>query len=173
MELTADLAATELKDEREREREREREDEGSDISKYSQSVPDVGFKYGANQDGVPSAWSLHDRLLLCQGERCWLQDLTSNAPPPPTTGFQDPRDEQVNDVSRGIIDRVQLCKDERRQLQEQGLSKAEANACKKLVLDYLKIKQERKHSSAKARKGRRNSDACHIEATVEPLGQKK
>ncbi|XP_065029159.1 uncharacterized protein LOC135652261 [Musa acuminata AAA Group] len=148
-------------------------DEGSDISKYSQSVPDVGFKYGANQDGVPSAWSLQDRLLLCQGERCWLQDLTSNAPPPPTTGSQDPRDEQVNDVSRGFIDRLQLCKDERRQLQEQGLSKAQANACKKLVLDYLKIKQERKHSSAKARKGRRNPDARHIEATVEPLGQKK
>ncbi|THU54939.1 hypothetical protein C4D60_Mb11t01340 [Musa balbisiana] len=169
MELTADLAATELKD------ERKKEDEGSDISKYSQSVPDVGFKYGANQDGVPSAWSLQDQLLLCQGERRRLQDLTSKAPPPPTTGFQDPRDEQVNDVSRGIIDRLQLCKDERRQLQEQprDLSKAEANACKKLVLDYLKIKQERKHSSAKARKGKRNPDACHIEAAVEPLGLKK
>ncbi|RZR89842.1 hypothetical protein BHM03_00017644 [Ensete ventricosum] len=29
------------------------------------------------------------------------------------------QDEQVNDVSRGITNRLQLCKDERRQLQEQ------------------------------------------------------
>ncbi|CAL9124674.1 unnamed protein product [Musa textilis] len=111
MELTAaDLAATEPKDAREK--SRAREDEGSDmdpnflgISKLSQSVPDVGFKYGANQDGVASAGSLQDRLLVCQGERRRLQGLTSKAPPSPpspTSGFQDPRDERVNDASRGI-----------------------------------------------------------------------
>ncbi|KAJ8511976.1 hypothetical protein OPV22_002410 [Ensete ventricosum] len=83
------------------------------------------------------------------------------------------QDEQVNDVSRGITNRLQLCKDERRQLQEQDVSKTEANTCKKLVLDYLKIKQERKHPCAKARKGKRNPDACHIEATMEPLSLKK
>ncbi|URD80735.1 hypothetical protein MUK42_06509 [Musa troglodytarum] len=114
-----------------------------------------GSKYGANQDGVASAGSLQDRLLVCQGERRRLQGLTSKAPPSPpspTSGFQDPRDERVNDASRGIIDRLQLCNDERRQLQEQDLSKAEAKACKKPVLDYTKINQERKHPSAKARK---------------------